>query len=611
MTHLGTFATVAAAVALCMWFPTAAALSLEDELAQTGLSVRQAQSSKTEFTNHHPRTYASRGVPCDDTQKASGCCSPLNDNPDLSWATSAIPPWLGTWSHGSNYIRFDFTDDVKCGGRASDWVQIGTAEINLTNIPATDLSVSVSGVAEAEFESLQFLVDGNEEINIVPRNGHAGSSCRRDTCVMCDVVEPATHIHLSAGDHRLKVIVSTNDPHYHVGAYYSVHFALRSGTCNECTCRAPCTDSDIAAWTVAAKANTTVQGCDDGAPLLCDDPRWGSAYREVCPEACNQCGDQDCQRFENLLPFIEIESTGPRGQTIVSPSSCDDSQFFPDLCNDTSWGPIAGAACPDVCQGVCRPPPTPSPTTGNNDRPSPSPGGPGGPPSATGDPHMINALGESYDIKQPGQYSLLRVPRQGPPALSMNGTIHSVGNPCSLFVTEANLTGVLFGGDLVRVRSGRHDEFHGKVEPFSLQVAEGEAWVSLSSVPAGQEVVLRRHRISGVSVTISAQRETSEHDVQGFFMIAIAVPRSNEHAQIKISRRYQSARAEWMNIQVARLGQFGWSDSIGGALGTDAPLKKWMEPTEACTQLRSNADHRAILLQIASEEARSVARANF
>merc|ERR1719245_586131 len=96
------------------------------------------------------------------------------------------------------------------------------------------------------------------------------------------------------------------------------------------------------------------------------------------------------------------------------------------------------------------PGPTPAPTSAptSDPTPPPTPGGGGGgdtpTPSptlaedltGTGDPHMVNARGDKFDINKPGEYVLVQIPKDGLPLLRLEGTITSRGEPCSIFITQ-------------------------------------------------------------------------------------------------------------------------------------------------------------------------------
>jgi len=65
--------------------------------------------------------------------------------------------------------------------------------------------------------------------------------------------------------------------------------------------------------------------------------------------------------------------------------------------------------------------------------------------SAKGDPHLVNMLGQRFDINRPGQHLLIQVPklaRSEKALLRVQGTVERCGGSCSdMYFTSLNVTG--------------------------------------------------------------------------------------------------------------------------------------------------------------------------
>jgi len=104
------------------------------------------------------------------------------------------------------------------------------------------------------------------------------------------------------------------------------------------------------------------------------------------------------------------------------------------------------------------------------------------PPSATGDPHLINANGDKYDVNQPGEHTLVRVPRDRKLSalLEMNVSLQAGDNEiCGIWIQRVQFSGALFDNSVVNVwpqvqsDSGGHCPGSLIMRPFSFQVEGG------------------------------------------------------------------------------------------------------------------------------------------
>jgi hypothetical protein len=86
-------------------------------------------------------------------------------------------------------------------------------------------------------------------------------------------------------------------------------------------------------------------------------------------------------------------------------------------------------------------PPTFAPTSPTS---SPTSSPTAGSVSGTGDPHLVNVLGQRFDLYQPGVHSLIQIPKslREKTALLVKARASHVGGSCTdLYFTEINITG--------------------------------------------------------------------------------------------------------------------------------------------------------------------------
>jgi len=123
-------------------------------------------------------------------------------------------------------IRYNVSDSQNCGGTCNA-TQTGTATATIT-VGASDtyLNIDFEGIGELEasfYEVITFKLDGTQ----IARGNAPGGGLQ---CQMGPIVEtiqvPGPYL-LSAGTvHTLLINFSTNDPLFHVGAYYQVNLSF-------------------------------------------------------------------------------------------------------------------------------------------------------------------------------------------------------------------------------------------------------------------------------------------------------------------------------------------------------------------------------------------------
>ena len=136
----------------------------------------------------------------------------------------------GTWLSSASTIRFDFDNDLKCGGLNGN-IQSGTAHWTFTLVDEAVITLSMEGMAESQFETFTLVSDGITVTEVQASNGEGGSTCQVHTCNMCPVSMPSTPLSLTAGDHTLRVDVTTIDGMYQNSAYFQITFSVE-GVCD-------------------------------------------------------------------------------------------------------------------------------------------------------------------------------------------------------------------------------------------------------------------------------------------------------------------------------------------------------------------------------------------
>jgi hypothetical protein len=200
------------------------------------------------------------------------------------------------------------------------------------------------------------------------------------------------------------------------------------------------------------------------------------------------------------------------------------------------------------------------------------------PPTIVGDPHVVTSRGFKLDLNQPGDYTLLQVPHDGPALLRLEATVERSGMSCTFYITKARLLGAWFHEDTLKIRADNQDG-----QPFAIQMADAKPWASLPDISSNNETILKTYKHANVEVNVMAVRQTtkgagSHKGPEGSFSVLVAKPEQPQAEQtiIKIAKG-----EHWLNIALTRLGNLGYS-KMGGVLGTDVPNAKWSELPDDC-----------------------------
>jgi hypothetical protein len=123
-----------------------------------------------------------------------------------------------SWSGDGWSVRIGFEDSENCGGPNAN-TQSGTASRRVCLSTPQRLTISMTGLVETQnagFEEAEARVNGQ-----VVASG--GSYEEGGGCTMREATANGS-IDLPAGEHLIELSASTNDPLYHVGAYWQFDF---------------------------------------------------------------------------------------------------------------------------------------------------------------------------------------------------------------------------------------------------------------------------------------------------------------------------------------------------------------------------------------------------
>ena len=120
-------------------------------------------------------------------------------------------------------IRFDIENDAQCGGTIINHTQIGSASWTFTLPAAAEITLSMAGMAEADYETMTLRSDGAVVATV---QAEGDGNCQVSTCIMCPVSLPSTRFSLAAGEHTLAVHATTIDGRYHNNCFFEISFDL-------------------------------------------------------------------------------------------------------------------------------------------------------------------------------------------------------------------------------------------------------------------------------------------------------------------------------------------------------------------------------------------------
>jgi hypothetical protein len=165
---------------------------------------------------------------------SSGSSSSEVGTCEIEWDTSIFDGTLGgnPWvvSLGGSRIRFNIEDSENCGG-ANPNTQSGTATATIT-VGASPglLGFSFSGYAEEEatgFEVIEFYLNGVLVASATSPGTIGGDTCLMGAAIVTYHVAPPYALDADSVN-TLEINFTTNDPLYHVGAYYEADFNCES-----------------------------------------------------------------------------------------------------------------------------------------------------------------------------------------------------------------------------------------------------------------------------------------------------------------------------------------------------------------------------------------------
>ena len=206
--------------------------------AFTSVSSTSDGSGTTDFTSsitnlapnttYYVRAYAtnSSGTGYGNTVSFQTAALPVTG---LTWTTTKVNPCSSApWviSAGNQTIRYNVVDSTICGGTC-DSTQSGTATATITvGNSATNLNLNFEGLGElqdADFEKITFKLNGTLVARAQAQGGNQG--CAMGPVVKTFITNPPYALSANSTN-TLFIEFTTNDPWYHVGAYYEVELSF-------------------------------------------------------------------------------------------------------------------------------------------------------------------------------------------------------------------------------------------------------------------------------------------------------------------------------------------------------------------------------------------------
>jgi len=197
---------------------------------------------------------------------------------------------------------------------------------------------------------------------------------------------------------------------------------------------------------------------------------------------------------------------------------------------------------------------------------------------AAGDPKLQNVGGRRFQIHQPGEFTLLRIPNEKKHhgnLLEIKGEVEpmKIGDPCLLFIKKITISGSWFGGNMWKVRaqgSVGAEEFFGIRSDAKKH--EG-AWRPFENM-TGWEEVLHTDDKSGLITTVKAvigRREGRSEDIKGPYEHRFLFRLGKENQKDKkttIDISQAKPGRQYLNIKIEHLSGLKTSD-VKGLLGID------------------------------------------
>lgn len=208
---------------------------------------------------------------------------------------------------------------------------------------------------------------------------------------------------------------------------------------------------------------------------------------------------------------------------------------------------------------------------------------------------MNNLAGEHFDINQPADHVLLRVPLEPsrPALLELRGQIKNdeANNVCAMYIRMITMSGEWLGESSVQVRPLKRNEpgsnaaGNATTWPFSIREYKASAesgWRSVADfVTGGGEV-----QVLSASASVAGRSKIEEFGngpESESFDFAVG-PDAMSHASIVV---FQGQRQS-LNLKLKNLKALG-ERRLGGLLGTEKHSREAEEMTQECKASKSSS----------------------
>ncbi|CAK0868162.1 unnamed protein product, partial [Prorocentrum cordatum] len=287
------------------------------------------------------------------------------------------------------------------------------------------------------------------------------------------------------------------------------------------------------------------------------------------------CTKQDGISFSAFYPCGCGKSSCVEGQ------ACDMGEWTGETRTENGVTVGTSGACVTLVRPG-QPMPTPAPTV-----------------QARGDPHLVNLMGEHFDVNHGGDFELLRIPQNAahPAEFSVFATIKPApGTPCTTFITQVRFSGTWLDEKVLEVRSylkNQSSEAHSSfLGARVLWKSEQESpWLSISEWGSDNLTLSSR---DAYKVAVAKTQWTSHRSpragmptVAGQFDVFIWHQQNRDAAKITVRQDLPSQ--EHLDVAVRRLSTMGRAD-IGGLLGFDEHPESLEDVTPECQRHRDGLD---------------------
>lgn len=226
------------------------------------------------------------------------------------------------------------------------------------------------------------------------------------------------------------------------------------------------------------------------------------------------------------------------------------------------------------------------------------------PATAKFDPHVKNLLGERFDVNQPGDYMLLRLPQdhQKPALIKVDGLmLTDKDSACGLFIKLLTVTGDWLAGKAVQVRphkrnlAGGNNAGNATVWPFAIKVSSTSSpdagpWIppsTFNSETGGIAALTDK-----VSISARYREEYGDNlENQTYEFRFGAEPLSDQAAVLTVAQAPHQA----LNVELSRLGELRRTHgNVGGLLGMEKHDRQIERLTRECQVARMGGEFGSI-----------------